>query len=89
VSVGHVARALEEAGITTVSIYIRAFKHLDEAMAIPRTLVTPHLMGRTIGPPGAAERHREVLEAALGLMESATRAGTIVELDPQSAAWSE
>jgi len=46
-------------------------------------------MGRTIGPPGAAERHREVLEAALGLMESATRAGTIVELDPQAAAWSE
>lgn len=82
VSVGHVARALEEAGIATAVVYIRAFRHLAAAMTIPRTLLTPHLMGRTMGPPGAVETHREVLEAALRLTESATSAGTIVEFAP-------
>lgn len=84
VSVGHAARALEEAGIATVAVYIRAFRHLAAAMTIPRTLVTPHLMGRTMGPPGAVETHREVLEAALGLTQSATDAGTIVHFTPST-----
>jgi hypothetical protein len=82
VSVGHVARALEESGIATVVVYIRAFRHLAAAMTIPRTLVTPHLMGRTMGPPGAIETHRQVLEVALRLTESATSAGTIVDVTP-------
>lgn len=82
VSVGHVARALEEAGIATVVIYIRAFRHLAAAMTIPRTLVTPHLMGRTIGPPGAVKTHRDVVEAALRLTQSAMNPGAIVEFAP-------
>lgn len=86
VSVGHVARALEEAGIPTVAVFIRAFRHVAEAMTLPRTLVTPHLMGRTIGPPGARSRHREVVAASLRLLETAGAAGTVVELRPTSRA---
>ena len=88
-SVGHVARALEDAGIPTVSVSIRAFKHIAEAMRLPRVLVTPHLMGRTIGPPGARERHREVVEAALRLLDTAEGPGTIFELEPRTQAWGE
>jgi hypothetical protein len=87
VSVGHVARALEEAGIPTVAVFIRAFRHIAEAMSVPRTLVTPHLMGRTIGPPGASERHREVVAAALDLLDTTTEPGTVASLEPTTPAW--
>jgi len=77
VSVGHVARALEAAGLATVAVYVEAFSHYAEAMHLPRTLVTPHPMGRPLGPPGDAARQREVLEAALRLVDTADRAGAI------------
>jgi hypothetical protein len=47
-----------------------------EELGVPRTLVTPHLMGRTIGPVGDRERQRAVVVAALDLLESASEAGT-------------
>ncbi len=87
VSVGHVARALEDAGLPSVAVFIRAFRHVAEAMTLPRTLVTPHLMGRTLGPPGARRRQREVAAAALGLLETATSPGTLVDLRPTTPAW--
>lgn len=87
VSVGHVARALEAAGTPTVAVFIRAFRHLAEAMTVPRALITPHLMGRTCGPPGAHRRHLEVVEQALRLLETATAPGTIADLRPSSPAW--
>jgi len=81
VSVGHVARLLEEAGISTVIIAARAFRPRLEVMTLPRLLLTPHLMGRPLGPPGDCERQRATILAALALLESATEAGTIVELE--------
>jgi hypothetical protein len=81
VSVGHAARAIEAAGIPTAAVFIRAFRHVGEAMALPRTLITPHLMGRTVGPPGAADRQRRVVEAALGLLVTAPAGGTVTQLD--------
>lgn len=80
-SVGHVARALEGAGVPTVAVFIRAFRHVAVAMTLPRVLVTPHLMGRTVGPPGAADRQRRVVQAALELLVDAGAGGTIVELE--------
>ncbi len=44
-------------------------------------LVTPHLMGRTIGPVGDRRRQRQVVEAALRLLEEADEP-TIVDLAP-------
>ena len=80
VSVGHVARAVEAAGISTVSIFVRAFRHVAERMTLPRTIVTRHPMGRPMGAPGDAATHRRVLEAALDLVETAEAPGAIVEL---------
>lgn len=80
VSVGHVAREIEAAGIPTISVYVRAFRHVAEQMGVPRVLVTRHPMGRTFGAPGDVERQREVLSAALDLLQSARRGGALVEL---------
>jgi hypothetical protein len=79
VSVGHVARAIEESGIPTVTIVTKAFAHRAQEMKFPRTLVVPHLMGRTMGAAHDAERHNEVLNAAFGLLGSSTGNGTIEE----------
>lgn len=70
-SVGLVARALEAAGIPTVSVFTRAFAHVARRLRVPRVLVTPHLVGRTIGPVGGRARQREVVEAALRLLVGA------------------
>jgi hypothetical protein len=71
---------MEAAGLATVAVYIEAFAHYAEAMRLPRTLVVPHPMGRPIGAPGDAVRHREVVEAALRMVDTADRVGTIERL---------
>ncbi len=63
--------------MATVAVYIEAFSHYAEAMRLPRTLVTPHPMGRTLGPPLAAERQRQVIEAALRLIDTAEASGAV------------
>lgn len=77
---GHIARLLEEAGISTVVIATRVFRPRLEVMTLPRLVLTPHLMGRPLGPPGKVARQRETIIAALKLLESAEQGGTIVEL---------
>jgi hypothetical protein len=81
VSVGHVARAAEEAGLSTVAVAVRSFGHVPEEMGYPRTVVTRHPMGRPMGAPGDRETQRRVTAAALELLESATAGGSLVELD--------
>jgi hypothetical protein len=81
VSVGHVARAVEEAGIPTVVVMVRAFAHVAERMTLPRTVITAHPMGRPFGPVHDAIRQRLVLDAALDLAESAEGPGTVVEVE--------
>jgi len=66
--------------MATVSVFIEAFVHYAEAMHLPRTLVTPHPMGRPLGPPGAANRQLEVIAAALRLVDTATDPGTLVRI---------
>ena len=81
VSVGHIARAVEESGIPTVGIYVRSFRHVAEQMTLPRTVVTRHPMGRPLGAPGDRQRHRSVVDAALELLDTAQAPGTILELE--------
>ncbi len=73
---GHVQRAIEEAGIPTVSVYVRSFGHIPELMGLSRSLVTRHPMGRPLGAPGDSGRQRAVVEAALALLDSATQVVT-------------
>jgi hypothetical protein len=70
VSVGHVQRAFETAGIPTVGVYVRSFGHIPSLMGVSRALVTNHPMGRPLGAPGDAERQRDVVAAALRLLTS-------------------
>ena len=85
-SVGHVARAVEESGIPTVGVYVSAFRFVAEGMNLPRTLITHHPFGRPVGPVGQPERHLDVILAALDLVESAERGGTVVEMPGRFAA---
>ena len=73
VSVGHVARLMEASGIPTVVVAVAAFEQPLKKMALPRTLLTPFLMGRPVGPVGDARTQRRVLRAALDLLGSADR----------------
>ncbi len=77
---GHVARLLEDAGIATVIIAVQAFAVRMRMMTLPRVLLTPHLMGRPLGPPGNEARHLETITTAFKLLESATAAGTVETL---------
>lgn len=52
-------------------MFVRAFAHVAGRLRLPRVLVTPHLMGRTIGPVGDRARQRQVVEAALRLLVEA------------------
>ncbi len=80
VSVGHVARAIEAAGIPTVVAMSRVFLERVQPMRLPRVVVTRHLMARPLGAPHDAERQTSVIRAALGLLESATANGALLEL---------
>lgn len=79
-SVGHTARVLEETGITTVSIFIRAFRHNVEMLKVPRSLITRHILGRTVGAPGDVERQTMVIKASMSLLENAQQPGIIEEM---------
>jgi len=83
VSVGHLARLLEEAGIATVIIAAAAFRPRMDIMNLPRLLLTPHLMGRPLGRAGDADQQRAVILAAFDLLENAA-AGGIVSYQPKS-----
>ncbi|MFU8858608.1 MAG: hypothetical protein ACNA8S_16580 [Deferrisomatales bacterium] len=78
-SVGHVARVAEEAGIPTVAVYVKAFEKVAREMSLPRVLLTRHPVGRPLGAPGDAERQKSVLLAALELLENAPANGSSLE----------
>jgi hypothetical protein len=77
--VGHVARVIEEVGIPTVIIAVKAFQPRLEAMHLPRVLITPHTMGRPLGYPQDRQHHRAVVEASLSLLTTASSGGTLQE----------
>ena len=77
-SVGHVARVIEAAGIPTVMVGVAAFAMPLQEMNIPRLLLTPHLMGRPFGAPHDLETHRNVAQTALNLLETAVSGGTVM-----------
>ncbi len=79
-SVGHIARIFEAAGLPTVIVAALPFRGRLEPMAPPRLLVTAHPMGRVFGAPGDSHRQRRVVEAALGLLEEARRNPTVREM---------
>ena len=43
-------------------------------------MTTPHLLGRSVGRPGDVQRQREVVLAALRLLETAEEPPAVVEV---------
>jgi len=76
-SVGHVARALEEAKIATVIIAVKAFETRMKMMSLPRVLLTPQLVGRPLGSPFDEKLQTDILNTALKLLEKADGNKTI------------
>ncbi len=74
-SVGHIARVLEENGIATVIVAVQAFEKMLKAMTLPRVLITPHPMGRPLGPPGNSDKQRQVIKTALDLLDTSDTGG--------------
>ncbi len=50
-------------------------------MSLPRVLLMPHLLGRPLGSPFDEKLQIKVLKAALKLLETAGRNGTIQDYD--------
>ena len=80
-SVGHIARVFDSHGIATVTFGVKAFMDRMVAMNIPRLVITPELMGRTLGKPHDVQTQRKYLEAGLELLESATEGNSLVEIN--------
>lgn len=79
-SVGHVSRAFEEAGIPNVVIASAVFEAKLVPMSLPRLVLTDNIMGRPMGYPGEIQKQTEVLVKALELLDSATENGIVVNL---------
>ena len=80
-SVGHIARAFESAGIPTVAFGVQAFKSRMVPMRLPRLVLTPDLMGKTLGMPNDVLTQRRYLEMGLNLLEVAAEGNTRIELE--------
>lgn len=76
-SVGHIARAFEQAGIATVVIAVYPFARRLESMSLPRTILTDNLIGRVMGKPFEVPYQVRVITKALELLETAESNGTI------------
>jgi hypothetical protein len=49
-------------------------------MRIPRLVITPELMGKTLGRPKDTATQRRYLETALGVLANATKGDTLLDL---------
>ena len=76
-SVGHIARVFETAGISTIIVAAQVFERDLRAMSLPRVLLTPYTMGRPLGYSGETDRHDAVVRNALDLLHSAKSGGTV------------
>jgi len=79
--VGHIARLIEAAGISTVIIAVKSFHERLAGMKPPRVLLTPFLLGQPLGPPHHTETQKSILKSALELLASATTGNTIVNYE--------
>jgi hypothetical protein len=65
-SVGLIQRAVEYAGITTVSISL--LREITEQIAPPRALFVPFPLGYPLGNPDDPELQKRVMRAAFALL---------------------
>jgi D-proline reductase (dithiol) PrdB len=76
--VGLVQRAIEEAGISTITLSTIA--SFTASVGAPRVAAIEHPLGRAFGQPGDHEGQRQVLRATLEALAGIDRPGTVVDL---------
>jgi len=81
--VGALGHYLEQEGIATTQISL--VREHTVALAPPRALWVPFMLGRPFGVPGDAAFQRRVLLAALALLERPAASGTVLEDFPEDA----
>ncbi len=74
---GLIARAIEAAGIATVSLSLA--KDLTMAVGVPRTVFVKWPLGHPLGEPGNAAQQRTLIFDALHLLNTAQAPGMIAE----------
>jgi hypothetical protein len=79
--VGLIARAIEEAGIPTVSM--SSALDLTTLVKPPRTYFVNYPLGHTTGKPFDRQNQTDIIKAALGGAKDISKPGTIVELPNQ------
>ena len=77
-SVGLIARALETAGIATVSL--TSAWSITASANPPRAVYTDFPLGHTAGPPSDSETQRAIVRDALAAISTITEPGTIIPL---------
>ena len=88
---GLAARVLEEAGLTTV--ILTPTPEFNRAVGIPRIVALAYPYGRPIGQVGDDAGQRQVLIAALAVLEEARKPGQVKHLphqwpeDPRETHW--
>ena len=88
-SVGLIARAVEEAGISTV--VISSALDITQAVKPPRSVYVNFPLGHQIGKPNQPELQRSILQDAFRALEAHTVPGLITTLpyiwDPEDDSW--
>jgi hypothetical protein len=75
--VGLIARAIEQAGIPTVSISIT--RDLTKSVGVPRSVFVKWPLGHPMGEPGNTLQQRTIIYDALKLLITAEGPGLIIE----------
>ena len=70
-SVGLVSRAIEEEGISTVTL------SMEREIEAPRVAFVPFPYNFPVGEPGERGKHREIVLAALGLLHELREPGEV------------
>lgn len=71
---------MEEAGIATVVIGSGMYEERLRAMNLPRTVITQDPLGRPLSAPGNTHVQREILIAALDMLENSQTPGGVMVL---------
>ncbi len=80
---GLVQRAIEEAGIPTISVTMAP--DVTRRVRVPRAASVAFPLGHPFGFPGEAFRQRAILSRLLGLARDIREPGTIVDLGTGTA----
>jgi len=77
-TVGLVARAVEEAGIPTLTMSVG--RDITETVRPPRAVFVDYPMGNETGRPGNVDEQRSIVRGAFAALAQMTEPGSIVDL---------